>query len=587
MRKFFTETKRVFLNPIEAATTAVETSSEWTRSRRWLRILPFAPIAAVVVGLYVFGWVRESAGEQERVRVYVQEMDAEYPIAKLETILYRDILQLNGKPLDKEPESSPTSTSESQNFGSRTSQPAISEIEPPTKDQLDKFGLTIKRIEQFSPNNNEMIYRDAVLKAICGKLPDANALITDLVKSTGSQTPAAYHWHAVNLVNQRLAGTNVSEAELNRVLQSAIEWRMARPAIQMIYATQLLKQNKVDQALDLMLTASETTPEQMIAVADLAKRNKRERIFQSAISKAEKFYRSKLDTALESPSDRINFVNTQLLQDRKKVAVEILVAGLNNSAVPPPEFKQKLSDIYLSEFAEIQGDQKSTLKPEAAQVLDKAIEADDSNPQLGSVIASIMASGLFESDKLPKTFFGVLQKQIAANKVAPSTLMMLGGMYYKQGRNNLAETAWQKALEATPNSVQALNNLAVIEFDKAKPNKELALERIQRAFEIAPNDVEVCDSYGQVLLKCDRPKEAIAFFERALRLSPQRNETRKMLADCYAAIGQPKISEAYQALVSTPASTAEQPVDASTSEDAPSAATEPAAASASAADKAD
>ncbi len=260
---------------------------------------------------------------------------------------------------------------------------------------------------------------------------------------------------------------------------------------------------------------------------------------------------------MEKPSDRINYAMSQLLMDRKTVAIEILNAGIQGSSAPQPELKMALSNLYLNEFRELQKNDSVQSLAESLAMLQRAIDTEPMNPQIGLASAMLLSGEKLSAEELPKSLTDVLARQIAANKVSPDTLMVIGGMYYKQGKLLQAEAAWKKVVEIAPNAVSALNNLAVLEFEHEKPDVELAISRIQRAFELDPSNVEVCDSYGQVLFKANRPREAIAKLELALRLAPDRMATRELLAKCYEAIGQKSVADAQVKYIATKTQEAE------------------------------
>ncbi len=258
MQKLFTETKKLFLNPVAAATGAIETASEWTSSRKWMRILPVLPLGVAVIGIYVFAAVRDSAGDQQQIRAYFETMDAEYPLTKLETILYRDHLKIGNKPLDYDMEllSASADNSSSNALASRRNTEPVSSVEPPSQAILQKFAMILDRLKQVSETNNDVLYRDAVITALQGNLSEAEKIIEGLVNSNGIQLPSANHWQAVRLLNERINGGSVSDAQLGRVLANAVDWRTARPMIKVIYSDQLWSQQKYDRSLELMLSAA-------------------------------------------------------------------------------------------------------------------------------------------------------------------------------------------------------------------------------------------------------------------------------------------------------------------------------------------
>jgi tetratricopeptide (TPR) repeat protein len=547
MQKLSVELKRLLFNPVEAITSSVETFNVWRASRRWVRILPGAPIVAVMIVLLLFIAIRASTGEQQRIATYFGAMDTQYPVGNLERVLYRDIVKLN--PIAKN--STPELPSDSQ-ISADDNKQQIDKLEPPSPEHLERFRLTLNRIKQIAPNNDDAVYRLALIDALEGNVTAANEAVHTLVESTGIPMFAAYHWEAINLLNKRLSGQAVVDAELDRVFDKAVEWRSARPDLQSAVGLRMLSQNKIDRGLELLLRASEQEPSRYLMTAKLAKNYGRERVFDKAVNSAEKDFRSRVEKVGEVPKDRIGCAEVLILKDRVKDAIEFLQAGINDQTVSKPELKLALSNVYLRQFqAGVQGKPADQIEANAIANLQLAIDTDPMNPSLGRPAVSMLSSNSKLPEPVTKALQEMLKEQLKANVATPDTLMILGSLYYQKKMYREAANVWQKVVDAMPNAVDALNNLAVLEFELPDPNPTLALERIQKAFEISPNNVEICDSYGQVLKRLDRPQDAIAKFERALRLSPNRPHTRELLAECYAQIGQKDISDAQKRLIST------------------------------------
>ena len=245
-------------------------------------------------------------------------------------------------------------------------------------------------------------------------------------------------------------------------------------------------------------------------------------MFQQATERAEKYYGARIDTGNEKPRDRIAYAEVQLMKDRKDSAIERLQAGIKNSSVPQPELSVALSNVYLQEYeAKMRGKSIDQLSSDALNEFMMAINTAPTNPNLGTPAVYL----LMNSKKLPvaavKALQDLLKEQLRANVATPDTMMILGSLYYQKKLYKEADSAWQKVLAMNPNAIHALNNLAVLEFELPEPNAERALQRIQKAYESAPGNVEICDSYGQVLMKLNRPREAISKFESALQIHRQ------------------------------------------------------------------
>lgn len=101
----------------------------------------------------------------------------------------------------------------------------------------------------------------------------------------------------------------------------------------------------------------------------------------------------------------------------------------------------------------------------------------------------------------------------------------LGTMYYLLGQFSEAEKAYLQVLQAEPNDLVALNNLAYMyTVDLNQPDK--ALPHAERAAALMPNDGSVADTYGWALFKVNKVREAEEQLSRSVQLA-QRQATNR------------------------------------------------------------
>lgn len=89
-----------------------------------------------------------------------------------------------------------------------------------------------------------------------------------------------------------------------------------------------------------------------------------------------------------------------------------------------------------------------------------------------------------------------------------------------------AEALYARVLQDNPNNVTALNNLAWL-YDSN--NDDRAVLIAERAYQAAPGNPEVMDTYGWLLFKSGKAAEGVALMERAQLLLPDNQEIRSHL----------------------------------------------------------
>ena len=129
----------------------------------------------------------------------------------------------------------------------------------------------------------------------------------------------------------------------------------------------------------------------------------------------------------------------------------------------------------------------------------------------------------------------VLDKALAAFPNNPSVLYQRALMYERRDQVDLSVAEFRKILTIDPNNVETLNALGYTLADRTTEYQE-ALQLINRARAAQPNNAAIIDSYGWVLFKMGKPKEALEQLQRAARL--QRDpEIFAHLAEVMLALG--------------------------------------------------
>ncbi len=119
------------------------------------------------------------------------------------------------------------------------------------------------------------------------------------------------------------------------------------------------------------------------------------------------------------------------------------------------------------------------------------------------------------------------------------------GEYFKIGNYATAIDAAQTALQHVPGYAPAYNMLGIIYMQLRQDDK--AQQAFDQAFRLAPNDSEVLNNYGWFICERRNPKEAMSYFETALRnplyISPER--AFHNAGHCAKKIGNVAIAETY------------------------------------------
>jgi tetratricopeptide (TPR) repeat protein len=110
--------------------------------------------------------------------------------------------------------------------------------------------------------------------------------------------------------------------------------------------------------------------------------------------------------------------------------------------------------------------------------------------------------------------------------------------FYAAGKTEEGVKLLEESLKKYPDSIGMLNNLAL--FHSNLGNFEKGKELIEKAIKIDPNEANLIDSYGEILMFAEEYEAAIVKFTQALEMNPTAwfaFHTFLKLAKCYRALG--------------------------------------------------
>lgn len=147
--------------------------------------------------------------------------------------------------------------------------------------------------------------------------------------------------------------------------------------------------------------------------------------------------------------------------------------------------------------------------------------------QPSQAIALNLFAARFQAGKQAAALTG-LEDWLKAHPRDIRARRLIANAYQRSGKQQQAGRHYQALLKLQPDDVAILNNLAWLYMETG--NRE-ALKLARRAWELAGNNPSVMDTYGMVLLKFGKHKQAIEILGKAARLAPGDAEIGKHLAE--------------------------------------------------------
>jgi len=169
------------------------------------------------------------------------------------------------------------------------------------------------------------------------------------------------------------------------------------------------------------------------------------------------------------------------------------------------------------------GNVQKTLK-----AVEKAVRAEGNSKRINLFAHTLAASG-----NTPKAVY-MLEEWLENNQADGVSWTTLGMMYQQMGQDEKALSAYDQSIKLSGGNPVVLNNMAWLYMDE---NPQRAAELARQAYDIAPERAEIVDTYGWVLFKQGKHKEALNILQQALVLSPRNPEIALHVADALHHLG--------------------------------------------------
>ena len=131
-----------------------------------------------------------------------------------------------------------------------------------------------------------------------------------------------------------------------------------------------------------------------------------------------------------------------------------------------------------------------------------------------------------------------LTRLLAEGQALPLAHFILGLDAVQHGQTERARSHFLLAYETTPYMVYVANNMAMILALGDKPDLPRALDVIRSVLDKYPENANLRDTRGRVLVLMGRWQEAVADLEFALPKLPAKSATHAALAKAYEGLGQ-------------------------------------------------
>lgn len=510
--QIFVDFLKLSARPSVLAFGIFELTLSWLGSRRWLQLLSIFPLTCLVFWL---------VGNLLFFRLYrVEQLPTEYWELIQNSLTTHE--QKNNQP-------SPVAAIPEQ---SSLDQPSLAsksllkteEIPPFTEAILRKMW----RLERSNQRTNFLL--GTVLERR-GQLEQARNLMREIAPEGSRGYLGAHAWLAADRL-QKLGVHNQQELSiLMHDLSLGVQWSGSEPQLKSIYADLLVQEQKIAEALDLLMAGSATEPSLIIKAASLAKQHQQRDLFKSIQDKMSVIRTEKIDSGTATESDYVGVVALALLNENLAESIKLAQAGLKlfpNSL----SLRRILSDSYLTIYIQ-RRDSAAVAQPEKLKLLDLALKSDPTNPLIQEHIAEVVASGSLDNPAIVQR----LREHLASGTATGVSHLLLAIGHLRVNELDQALVHLEVANGLTPNNPFIANNLALCIARLHPDELPRARELIEVALNVSPADPEILDTYGEILALGQDFVGAIRAYDNALTVDPSRAGTRTKLALAYEKAG--------------------------------------------------
>jgi Tfp pilus assembly protein PilF len=537
----------------------LETFNDWRKSRNWWQFFVGLPVligSGFIFSTVLFAAFRNSSSVVHDAFV---EADKRIPQTEIEKLAF-DEHYIRTKIRERPDPDLQVDEDADDGYGLKRSTLKLNH-ELVTSDKFLGVDVLLHRALWAKPDSSQAKYRLALITSINSKIDEplakANALMTELASKENDANAQAHAWLAAVLLGKNSNNEPIELAELEKHLAIASKWKSVDAELLRYYSEVCIKNGNLDKALIIAKQAAESRVERNLDYAKICKAlgpKHQTEMFRAAAA-AEAAFQMKRGTAAETDFDRLCLAEVLIIQDRLDAAIEVLKERLDDPSDDHKRIRLGLAGLYVDAFIKANEEtfKKIPLRTTSSgaksadanapmtripsvewDFLQQAAKLDNDNPTIGEVIAIYFRK---YDILLPTDLKEVLTYQLNSDIASTIARQALADLYVLNNNIPRARSEWEKILRIDPNFIEALNNLAIFLSRESPPQIERALEYSTRAYRLQPNNAEIADTHGEVLMVAQQYVDAIALLERAIRLDPTRINSRKRLMECYLRLG--------------------------------------------------
>lgn len=422
--------------------------------------------------------------------------------------------------------------------------------------KIPQATLYFRRVLFTEPDSQQAKFNLALIADQKGDEKNAISIMASLSQEPGGEINAsASFWLVTKILQSEKEITQQQRLQvlklLERVLEKDPQHLQARLlSIQFYSSIQLW-----DKAISHVQAIVGKHPRFYLDLARLYLAQGNRDLAITTAKSASEYWKSKLESEPTNTVIRTSLVEALLIQNKIDQAEEILIRG--NKINPSDLINKQLSALHVLRASQTNNDINQTIN-HLKIALDWNPKSIAAFQLLGQLVNASSQSG--------KTAIEILEQALVEGKTNPALVhTILGTAFLDQKNYESALSHLEMANKLSPKMPIIINNLALALSSQNNPDLERASQMIDAALKQAPDNVQIRESRGQVLLRMEKWEQALRDFEYVMPVYSQNAQFQgelprlhRSMATAYRKLGNESLAGKHDKLAAQLAETLKQ-----------------------------
>jgi len=415
-------------------------------------------------------------------------------------------------------------------------------------EELDAADVYFQKLAYLDDKDPRIQYGIALTAKAQGEDERAMRLMKRIAPDNGDGYPAAHFWIATQMVEGKTSHTPAELNLLHHHLQQVISTQQDTPQTHamLVEAHAVLGQlfvaaGRADLAAEHLAHVVEDRPAMRLRLARLYRGLGKPDLANFQAETATKHYQRRIQESPDDAEARLYWAEAQAQLGNWSDAAKMLVDGYARTR--DEIYRLPLSRLFIARSDELRRAGQGTIDHHVELLQQALVYAPNDVNAAARLAGFATIAGGEQSEKLKAALNDIL----ASGKASATVHLILGTAATREGDLEKARLHLEQANRLSNKSPEILNNLAWVLANSDPPDLESAEQLAAEAVELAPTNSSIRETHGQILAQLDRPQEAVAELEFALRSpdAPNRREIHETLADMYQKLGDDALAEAH------------------------------------------